>query len=248
MQTLSLEQKRELRRKETSEVFTPIKQAQDMIDKIPETVWEDPSKTLLEPSCGDGIFVCLSIKKRLSLGVSIEDAIKNTYAIDIMGDNIRECHLNVFAIILDYFRTRFENGQLNREETRSQTQLCTAILFHNVRTTKDTLAENFDKWKTFDELSSRVKFSFMARAKRMIPKMIKRLESREAPKQTKPTVIVKPTTNQKPQQTLQSVVKIEARGGLTKARPKVRREPVHSTARPKQKAQPKPFVSQETLF
>ena len=226
-------QKRELRKKATGEVMTPPWLAQQMLSKIPDSVWADPSKTLLEPSCGDGIFVCLSIKKRLSLGVSIEVAIRNTYAIDIMEDNICECRLNVFVIIRDNMRQSVRSGQQTEKEAYQQTLLLTAILFHNVRVTKDTLSENFDEWKTFDEESELVKRNFMKMAEKSIPVAIKKLEGREAVKQTPENVgqpvrqLDFPETKEIAEKTKRVVRKV-----LVKPQP----QPT------------KPFVSQEYLF
>jgi len=221
--------------KKFGEVFTPTFLAQEMIDKIPEAVWSDPSKTLLEPSCGDGVFVYLSIKKRLALGVPLIDAIKNTFAIDIMDDNIRECRLNVFAIIMDYFKVRFENKQLTREEVRSQTILCTAILFHNVRVTKDTLSENFSEWKTFDEESEVVKRNFLKMAEKSIPLAIKKLEDRETGKQTHETINTKEPVKQLDFPEMKEVAE--------KTKRVVRKEPTRPQPQPI-----KPFVSQENFF
>ena len=188
-QLTDLERKRELRRKETAEVFTPEWLAQQMLDKIPPEVWADPSKTLLEPSCGDGIFVCLSIKKRLASGVSLFDAIRNTYAVDIMPDNIRECHLNVFTIIRDHFLFRLNAKELTAGEVRTQTILCTAIMVHNIRRTDDTLAENFDEWKTFDEMPESYKTQYLKKAESVIPRIIKLLDERtKAPVEVVPSV------------------------------------------------------------
>lgn len=164
--------------KKFGEVFTPEWLAKQMLDKIPEVVWADPSKTLLEPSCGDGVFVTLSIKKRLACGVSLLDAIRNTYAIDIMADNIRECHLNVFAIIREHFFSRLNAKELTSGEVRTQTILCTAIMLHNIRRTDDTLAENFDNWKTFDEMPENHKVQYLKKTESVIPRIIKLLDER----------------------------------------------------------------------
>jgi len=81
---MDIHEQRKLRRKQTAEVFTPIWLAQDMIDKLPDDLWKDPSKTVLEPSCGDGVFVELCILKKLHFGSTIKQAVETVFAIDIM--------------------------------------------------------------------------------------------------------------------------------------------------------------------
>jgi len=46
------------------EVFTPTKLVNEMLDKLPEEVWSDPTKTWLDPSCGTGNFL-LEVYRRL---------------------------------------------------------------------------------------------------------------------------------------------------------------------------------------
>lgn len=98
---MDINQKRELRKKQTAEFFTPMWLAQDMIDKIPDEAWKDPTKTLLEPSCGDGIFVEACILKKLKFGSTIKQAVETVYAIDIMEDNIEETKARVKKLILE---------------------------------------------------------------------------------------------------------------------------------------------------
>jgi len=158
MKTKTIENKRKDRRKQTAEVFTPAKLAQEMIDKIPDEFWKDPEKTLLEPSCGDGIFVKLSIIKRLKNKVPLHKAIHNTYAVDIMKDNIQICRKNIIDnVIIKVLKDNFSKKKITLDKYNKQLIELTAMLVHNVKQTKDTLQEDFSKWKTWSEESEAMK-------------------------------------------------------------------------------------------
>lgn len=84
-----------LRIKQTAEVFTPQHLVQEMLDKLEEsdpTLFSDPTKTFLDNSCGDGEFLGeIVIRKMERSGCSLEQALKTTYGVDLMEDNVIEC-------------------------------------------------------------------------------------------------------------------------------------------------------------
>jgi hypothetical protein len=84
-----------LRVKQTAEVFTPTPLVQEMLDKLEEsdpTLFSDPTKTFLDNSCGDGQFLSeVVIRKMERSGCSLEQALKTTYGVDLMEDNVDEC-------------------------------------------------------------------------------------------------------------------------------------------------------------
>jgi hypothetical protein len=84
-----------LRVKQTAEVFTPTPLVQEMLDKLEEsdpTLFSDPSKTFLDNSCGDGQFLSeVVIRKIERSGCTLEQALRTTYGVDLMEDNIDEC-------------------------------------------------------------------------------------------------------------------------------------------------------------
>lgn len=84
-----------LRIKQTAEVFTPTPLVQEMLDKLEEsdpTLFSDPIKTFLDNSCGDGQFLSeVVIRKMERSGCSLEQALKTTYGVDLMEDNVIEC-------------------------------------------------------------------------------------------------------------------------------------------------------------
>ena len=84
-----------IRVKQTAEVFTPTELVQEMLDKLEEndiTLFSDPNKTFLDPSCGDGQFLSeVVIKKMERSGCTLEQALSTTYGVELMEDNVKLC-------------------------------------------------------------------------------------------------------------------------------------------------------------
>jgi len=84
-----------LRIKQTAEVFTPTPLVQEMLDKLEDsdpTLFSDPTKTFLDNSCGDGQFLSeVVIRKMERSGCSLEQALRTTYGVELMEDNVIEC-------------------------------------------------------------------------------------------------------------------------------------------------------------
>lgn len=87
---------RDLQRvKETAEIFTRTELVIEIIDKIELTqsnIFSDPTKTFLDNSCGDGQFLSeIVIRKMERSGCTLEQALRTTYGVELMEDNVREC-------------------------------------------------------------------------------------------------------------------------------------------------------------
>jgi hypothetical protein len=81
-----------LRVKETAEVFTPTPLVQEMLDNLPQDLFEDSTKTFLDPSCGDGQFLSeVVIRKMEKSGCTLEQALSTTYGVELMEDNVKLC-------------------------------------------------------------------------------------------------------------------------------------------------------------
>ena len=81
-----------LRTKQTAEVFTPTKLVQEMLDGMNQELFENPEKTFLDNSCGDGqILSEVVIRKMERSGCDLEKALSTTYGVDLMPDNIELC-------------------------------------------------------------------------------------------------------------------------------------------------------------
>ena len=81
----------EYRIKVTAEIFTPTDLVIDMLQKTDLDCFL-PGKTILDPACGDGQFLC-AIKwiKILIHKMTEFDALKDIYGVDIMRDNVDLC-------------------------------------------------------------------------------------------------------------------------------------------------------------
>jgi hypothetical protein len=77
--------------KATGEVFTPTALVQEALDKLPQTLFSDPSKTFIDPSCGDGQFLSEVLIRKIAAGVDFETALSTIYGVDIMIDNVDAC-------------------------------------------------------------------------------------------------------------------------------------------------------------
>jgi hypothetical protein len=85
-------QRDKLRVKETAEVFTPTTLVQEMLDNLPQELFEDSTKTFLDPSCGDGQFLSeVVIRKMERSGCTLEQALSTTYGVELMEDNVKLC-------------------------------------------------------------------------------------------------------------------------------------------------------------
>lgn len=85
----------QLRIKQTAEIFTPTWLVQEMLDKLEEedpTTFSDPTKTYLDPSCGDGQFLTeVVIRKMGRSGCDLKQALQTTYGVELMEDNVTLC-------------------------------------------------------------------------------------------------------------------------------------------------------------
>lgn len=60
--------KSEERVKDLAEVFTPATTVRDMLNLLPEEMWQvHPAPTFLEPSCGDGNFLVAILQRKLNV-------------------------------------------------------------------------------------------------------------------------------------------------------------------------------------
>ena len=85
-----LEKKRKERRKKTAEDFTPDPLVQEMLDKLPQEVWTDPSKTFLDNSAGNGNFLVAILRRKLAAGHPPLQALSTIYGVELMPDNVEE--------------------------------------------------------------------------------------------------------------------------------------------------------------
>ena len=93
-----LKQKSKKRIKQNAEVFTPPSLVNDMLNKLPNEVWEK-GKTFVDPACGNGNFLISVLWRKCQEGHNPLEALKTVYGADIMRDNIQECRLRLLKVI-----------------------------------------------------------------------------------------------------------------------------------------------------
>lgn len=129
------------------EVFTPEFLIDKMLDVFPKDAW-DAENNWLEPSCGNGNFIIAILRRKLGFGHSLEEALNTTFGVDILIDNIKECHTRIYSdIVLPYWE---KFGKIKLAKT-----IC--IVENNIRLTRDTLTEDFNQWYHFDDLDVSIK-------------------------------------------------------------------------------------------
>jgi type I restriction-modification system DNA methylase subunit len=77
--------------KATGEVFTPTPLVQEILDKLDQRLFEDPTEPFLDPSCGDGQFLSEVLIRKLEAGIDFADALATIYGVDLMPDNVSLC-------------------------------------------------------------------------------------------------------------------------------------------------------------
>lgn len=95
------------------EVFTPPWLVEEILDKMPQELFADPTKTFLDPSCGDGNFLEAVVKRKIETrrikerkiekGIMF-DALKTTYGVDIMPDNVKRCKKRLLKLVKEYLK------------------------------------------------------------------------------------------------------------------------------------------------
>jgi type I restriction-modification system DNA methylase subunit len=80
-----------LRVKATGEVFTPTELVQEILDKLPQEIFNNPTKTFCDPSCGDGQFLSEVLIRKVENGIDFEAALSTIYGVELMQDNVKLC-------------------------------------------------------------------------------------------------------------------------------------------------------------
>jgi len=105
--------KSENRIKSWGEVFTPTELVLEILDQLPDQVWED-GKTYLDPTCGNGQFLAAVLIIKMALGHT--NPLSTIYGVDIMQDNVDECRQRLIDIAGD----TPENWEIVRNNIRCE--------------------------------------------------------------------------------------------------------------------------------
>ena len=77
--------------KATGEVFTPTSLVIEVLEQMPIEQFQDPTKTFLDNSCGDGQFLGEVLIRKMENGSTFEQALQTVYGVDMMEDNVTLC-------------------------------------------------------------------------------------------------------------------------------------------------------------
>jgi type I restriction-modification system DNA methylase subunit len=77
--------------KATGEVFTPTELVLEIIDAQDQTIFVDPTSTIIDNSCGDGQFLGEALIRKMEMGSTFEQALHTIYGVDLMQDNVDLC-------------------------------------------------------------------------------------------------------------------------------------------------------------
>tara|TARA_B100001094_G_C18123717_1_gene768279 strand:+ start:1007 stop:1381 length:375 start_codon:yes stop_codon:yes gene_type:complete len=76
--------------KKHAEVYTPPNLVNEMLDRLPQEMWQ-PDKNFLDPACGNGNMLVEVVRRKINNKSCPTQALATTYGIDIMEDNVIEC-------------------------------------------------------------------------------------------------------------------------------------------------------------
>lgn len=106
---IATKEQRDARIKKTAEIFTPHSLVNQMLDKLPQEIWE-PGKTFCDPACGNGNMLIHVLYRKIA--VYNQDptiAIQSIYGADIMRDNVRETRLRLLKMISVFYELTEED-------------------------------------------------------------------------------------------------------------------------------------------
>lgn len=123
-------EREKLRVKATGEVFTPTPLVQEILDQLPQELFTDPTKTFLDPSCGDGQFLGEVLIRKMENGSTFEQALSTIYGVELMPDNVELC------------RTRLLCGQEHLRHIVEKNIVCHDALTYDYSFNGTNLSEN----------------------------------------------------------------------------------------------------------
>jgi hypothetical protein len=97
-------------RKNCGAVWTPPEIISQMMADFPEEDWANPTKTMLDPTCGTGNIIVCMILNKLYHGVSPYMAVKNTYGVELLQKNVEICRNRVCKIVGEKYRKIVEHN------------------------------------------------------------------------------------------------------------------------------------------
>jgi hypothetical protein len=79
------------KREANGEVFTPTELVQQILDQFPRSEFQDPGKTWIDHSCGNGQLLSEILVRKLENGHDFEQALSTIYGVEICEENVLQC-------------------------------------------------------------------------------------------------------------------------------------------------------------
>jgi type I restriction-modification system DNA methylase subunit len=77
--------------KSTGEIFTPTPLVQEILNRLDQSLFQNTTKTFMDPTCGDGQFLGEVLIRKMENGSTFEQALSTIYGVDLMADNVKLC-------------------------------------------------------------------------------------------------------------------------------------------------------------
>lgn len=125
--------------KEFAEVFTAEREVKAMCDLIPKEVWENITRTFLEPACGTGNFLAEIYSRKLQYCRNEKDGLKalaSIYGVDIQADNVAESRLSIVEMFVDKFPEANDIARLTALAIATNNIVCDDFLNPKTETLK----------------------------------------------------------------------------------------------------------------
>lgn len=160
--------------KNHGEVFTPKRIVHKMINQegIKESL-TDIRKTILEPSVGEGVFLCEILKKRLDYIlantydiIEYENesliAISSLYGIELLEDNAQKCVTNIYEVFLEYYiiaSNKYNKNMRDKIKNSAKTIIASNIVQGDFLKEIDSYGNTlvFSEWKEIKSKSNKIK-------------------------------------------------------------------------------------------
>lgn len=80
-------------------VWTPPEIISKMMSMGDDKVWADPSKNMLDPTCGTGNIVVSMVLNKIYHGINQTTAIEHVYGIELQPKNVKICRERLLKIV-----------------------------------------------------------------------------------------------------------------------------------------------------
>lgn len=124
--------------RENGEVFTPFVIVDQMNALIPESAWIDPTYCFIEPTSGNGQFLVKIFEKRISSGVSIEDALNTLIGMEINKETLLKSHFRLYERCVAQMEV--EGMKKGSKDWYIRAVNLVAIVRNNIFPVKDSIA------------------------------------------------------------------------------------------------------------